>query len=89
MLAAAHLPNTAAETYSISGQNKKPAIRHRALGDARLCTKQTYESGAMLSAQQRKKRHSSNFAMKGAPALETHGPLLGQKPITPACQIFG
>ena len=52
-------------------------------------TTQTSESGAMLSAQQRKKRHSFNLAMKGPPHVETHGHLLGQKPITPARQIFG
>ena len=43
----------------------------------------------MLSAQQRKKRHSSNLAMKSPPHVETHGHLLGQKPITRACEIFG
>jgi hypothetical protein len=76
-----------------SPQHKCPNERQRAAiargRKSAIGTKQTYKSGAMLSAKQRKKRHSSNFAIKGAPALETHGPLLGQKPITPACQIFG
>jgi hypothetical protein len=51
-------------------------------------TKQTYEGEAKLSAQQRKKRRSSNLAMKGPPHVETHGNLLGQKPITRACQSW-
>ena len=43
-------------------------------------TKQTYESGAKLSAQQRKKRRSSNLAMKGPRMLRHTGTYLGRSP---------
>ena len=37
--------------------------------------------GAMLSAQQRKKRHSSNLAMKGPICVQRHtGTYLGRNP---------